>query len=83
VLGWAVEQGFLAKCPKFPAVKAPKKRPQPVAAEMFERLVEKAIDDNMRAYLLTGWLAGLRLVEAAELHWEPTTQAPYLALDRN
>ena len=83
VLGWAVEQGFLAKCPKFPTVKPPKKKPQPVAAEMFERLVEKAPDDNMRAYLLTGWLAGLRLAEAAELRWEPTTQAPYLALDRN
>jgi integrase len=37
----------------------------------------------MRAYLLCGWLAGLRLSEALELDREPTEEAPYLALDRD
>jgi integrase len=32
----------------------------------------------MRAYLLCGWLAGLRLNEARALEWEPTDKAPYL-----
>jgi integrase len=37
----------------------------------------------MRAYLLTGWLAGLRLSEAFELEWEATDEAPYLDLARD
>jgi integrase len=36
----------------------------------------------MRAFLLTGWLAGLRLDEASRLEWEPTEGAPYLDPDR-
>jgi integrase len=31
-LRWAVEQGLLVKCPKFPKVKVPDKNPQPVLA---------------------------------------------------
>jgi integrase len=82
-LSWAVEQKMIPACPKFPVVKVPKKRPQPVPSESFERLVEKAPDENMRVYLLTGWLAGLRLSEAAALEWEETQEAPWLDLDRN
>jgi integrase len=77
-LQWAADQGLSPKCPKFPSVKVPKKKPQPVAAEAFERLVEKAPDANMRVFLLTGWLAGLRLGEALELEWEETPTVPYL-----
>jgi integrase len=79
-LQWAVEQGLLPKCPRFPSVKVPEKTPQPVPLESFERLLAKAPDDNLRAYLLTAWLAGLRLVEAYELEWEQTDRAPYLDL---
>jgi integrase len=82
-LCWAAEQKLLPGVPKFPAVRVPKKRPQPVPAESFEKLFDKAPDDNMRAYLLTGWLAGLRLAEAAELEREPTNLAPYLDLGRS
>jgi len=81
-LRWAEDQGLLPRCPKFPSVKVPKKKPQPVAAEVFERLIEKAPDDNMRVFLLAGWLAGLRLGEALELEWEETDEAPYLDFDR-
>jgi integrase len=81
-LSWAVEQKLLAAVPRFPAVRVPKKDPQPVATEAFERLLGKARDANMRAYLLTGWLAGLRLSEALELEWEPAEAAPYLDLSR-
>jgi integrase len=81
-LQWAADQGLLLKCPKFPSVKVPKKKPQPVATEVFERLVEKAPDANMRAFLLTGWLAGLRLGEALELEWQETDRAPYLDFAR-
>jgi integrase len=79
-LAWAAEQGLLAKVPKFPRVKVPDRKPRPVPAESFERLLAKAPDDNMRAYLLCGWLAGLRLDEAYRLEWEATEQAPYLDL---
>jgi integrase len=79
-LSWAVEQKFLPHVPQFPAVRAPKKDPQPVAAEAFERLLAKAPDANMRAFLLCGWRAGLRLGEAFRLEWEPTALAPCLDL---
>jgi integrase len=60
-----------------------KKKPQPVPAESFERLLGKAPDQMTRAYLLTGWLAGLRLSEAFELRWDDNTDYPYLDLGRN
>jgi len=80
---WAVEQKLLPGCPRFPEVKVPKKRPQPVPAESFERLAQKAPDDQTRAYLLAGWLAGLRLAEAFALEWEQTDAAPWVDLDRD
>jgi integrase len=79
-LAWAVEQKMLPHVPQFPAVRAPKKDPQPVAPEAFERLLAKAPDAAMRAYLLCGWLGGLRLEEAFRLEWEPAAEAPYLDL---
>jgi integrase len=75
-LSWAVGQRLLPAVPRFPAVKVPKKDPQPVALESFERLLAKAPDANMRAYLLCGWLAGLRLEEAYLLEWEASESAP-------
>src|SRR5262249_31129290 len=82
-LAWAVEQKMLPAVPKFPVIKVPKKDPQPVPTESFERLVAKAQDDQMRGYLLCGWLAGLRLSEALALEWDPTDKAPYLDLARD
>jgi hypothetical protein len=82
-LVWAVEQKMLAKCPKFPSVKVPKKFPQPVPAESFERLLAKAPDANMRAYLLCGWRAGLRLNEALALEWDQTDKAPWADFGRD
>jgi integrase len=77
-LKWAADQKLIPACPKFPAVKVPKKRPQPVPTESFEKLLAKAPDDQMRAFLLCGWLAGLRLNEALALEWKETDKAPYL-----
>jgi integrase len=71
---------MLAAVPKFPLIKVPRKKPQPVPTESFERLLDKAPDDTMRAYLLCGWLAGLRLSEALQLEWEETQEAPWLDL---
>jgi integrase len=82
-LGWAVKQKMLPACPEFPSVKVPRKKPQPIPLESFEKLVDKAPDQNMRAFLLTGWLAGLRLSEALRLEWAPAEEAPYLDLDRS
>jgi integrase len=82
-LSWAVDQKMLPAVPKFPSIKVPRKKPQPVPAESFERLLDKAPDDNMRAYLLCGWLAGLRLSEAALLEWEETQEAPWVNLARD
>jgi integrase len=80
VLNWAAGQKLIPACPRFPGVKVPRKKPQSIPAESFERLLDKAPDQNSQAFLLTGWLAGLRLSEAAALEWEPTDQAPYLDL---
>jgi integrase len=83
-LRWAVDQGLLPKCPKFPRVDVPEKLPQPVPVESFERIYSKAADDaQMQAYLLCGWLAGLRLSEAYALEWEETEEAPYVDLARD
>jgi integrase len=82
-LRWAVKQKLITEVPNFPTIKIPRKRPQPIPAESFERLYDQAADDNMRAFLLAGWLAGLRLSEAAALEWETTGAAPYLDLARN
>jgi integrase len=82
-LSWAVEQKLLPDVPKFPTVKLPQKNPQPVATEAFERLLDRAPDTNMRAYLLTGWLAGLRLEEAFLLEWEHAEAAPWVDLDND
>jgi integrase len=83
VLTWAADQKIIPACPKFPAVKVPKKKPQAVPLESFERLLAKAPDSQWRAFLLVGWLAGLRLGEAFGLEWEPSEEAPYLDLSRN
>jgi integrase len=82
-LRWAAEQKLIPEVPKFPSVKVPRKKPQPVPAESFERLLAKAPDPQTRAFLLCGWLAGLRLKEAFELRWEEAELAPYLDLSRD
>jgi integrase len=84
VLAWAEQQKLIPEVPKFPTVKVPRKDPQPVPSESFERLLDKAAGDlQMRAYLLCGWLAGLRLAEALALEWEESEEVPYLDLDRD
>jgi integrase len=83
-LAWAVQQGMLPAVPTFPEIKVPKKDPQPVPVEAFERLLAKAGGDReMCAYLLCGWLAGLRLGEAVALEWEESATVPYVDLARN
>ena len=76
-LAWAVEQKLLPALPKFPKVKVPKKKPQPIPAESFERLLGKAPDELWRAYLLCGWSGELRLSEALFLEWEPSESQPW------
>ncbi len=83
VLTWAADHKLLAACPKFPTIKVPKRRPQPVAPETFERLLAKAPDPQMHAFLLCGWLAGLRLNEARLLEWEETGEAPWVDFQRD
>src|SRR5262249_22714869 len=39
-------------------------------------------DPQMQAFLLCGWLAGLRLEEAFALRWEESREAPWLDQDR-
>jgi integrase len=81
-LTWAVKQKLIPECPASPDIRPPKKKPQPVSTEVFERLLARATDPNMRVFLLSGWLAGLRLNEACELEWEETDKAPYVDLAR-
>jgi integrase len=79
VFSWAAEQKLIAECPGFPSVKVPRKRPQPVATESFERLVDRA-DLQLKVFLFCGWYAGLRLNEALALEWEQTDKAPWVDL---
>jgi integrase len=81
-LNWAAKQKLIPECPEFPSIRPPKRKPQPVSTEVFERLLAKAPDENMRVFLLSGWLAGLRLNEAFCLEWEETDKEPYLDIAR-
>src|SRR5262245_30101224 len=82
-LAWAVGQKLLPSLPKFPTIHVPKKKPQPIPAESFERLLAKAPDDLWRAYLLCGWWGGLRLSEALFLEWEPSEEHPWVDFPNN
>jgi integrase len=75
-LAWASGQKLITAVPKFPKVKTPKKNPQPVPAEAFDKLLEKAPDALWRAYLLCGWYGGLRLSEAYQMQWDPSDKLP-------
>jgi integrase len=77
-LGWAVQQKLLPSVPTFPAIKVPKKKPQPIPAESFEELLGKAPDVFWRTYLLCGWWAGLRLSEAHKLQWDRSDEFPWI-----
>jgi integrase len=82
-LAWAFRQKMITAVPGFPTVKVPKTYPQAVPTESVERMLAKSKDDpQMQAYLLSGWLAGLRLNEALALEWERTETAPYLDVGR-
>lgn len=81
-LAWAAEQKLIPKCPKFPTIKVPRKKPQPVPAEAFEKLLAKA-EGQMKAFLLCGWLAGLRRNEALALEWLESDKAPWVDSLRN
>lgn len=77
-LAWAVKQRLLSSLPTFPRIKVPKKKPQPIPSESYEKLIEKAPDEYWRAYLMCGWWAGLRLSEAYALRWEASDQGPWV-----
>jgi integrase len=81
-LRWAAVQKFIPAVPQFPAVKVPRKRPQPVPTESFEKLLAKSPDQHTRAFLLCGWLAGMRMAEALALEWEETDKAPWVDFGR-
>ena len=78
---WAADQGLIRCCPKFPTIKTPKKRPQPVPEEDFEKLLRIAPDALWRAYFLFGWYEGLRLGEALELRRKRSDDYPWLDLE--
>lgn len=81
MLRWGAEQRLLSSVPRFPKIKVPKRKPQPVPAESFERLLEVAPNDLWRAFLQCGWWSGLRLSEAWKLRWNPSTKFPWVDLD--
>jgi integrase len=83
-LEWAAKQGLISECPDFPIIKVPEKSPQPVPVESFERIYTKAEGNpQLQAYMLSSWLAGLRLAEAYELEWNENPKMPWVDLARN
>jgi len=79
-LNWAAGLKLIPQAPRFPTVKLSRKRPQPVPAEAAEKLFAKAagVHPELRAFLLCGWLAGLRLDEALKLERSQTDKAPWV-----
>jgi integrase len=82
-VGWAKQQKLITSIPNFPTIKVPKKKPQPVPAESFERLLDKAPNELWRAYLLCGWWGGLRLSEALHLRWDTSDRFPWIDFRNN
>jgi integrase len=82
-LSWALNQNLILSLPRFPKIRVPKKKPQPIPTESFEKLLEKAPDTLWRTYLLCGWWGGLRLSEAFELRWESSDTLPWVDFERN
>lgn len=80
---WAVKQKLMPTVPDFPKIQVPKKKPQAIPTESFERLLAKAPDELWRAFLLCGWWAGLRLSEVRELRWEPSDEWPWIDFAAN
>jgi integrase len=82
-LAWAVKQKLLPSLPALPTIKVPKKKPQPIPAEAFEKLLQKAPDQLWKVFLLCGWWAGLRLSEVRELRWQASEEFPWVDFERN
>jgi integrase len=82
-LKWAHGQKLIPGVPRCPALKVPKKRPQPVVTEAVERLLTASDDPNLSGLLLCCWHAGLRLGEAAALSWEESQESPWVDLARD
>ena len=64
-----------------PKIKVPKRKPQPIPTESFEKLLAKAPTAEWKAVLLCGWWAGLRLSEATNLQWDRSEVLPWLDLE--
>jgi len=82
-LQWAAKQKLIASVPAFPSIKVPKKKPQPVPAKSFEKLLDKAPDQLWKTYLLCDWYGGLRLSEASHLQWDRSDTAPSVDFEEN
>jgi len=82
-LAWATSQGMILAVPTFPKIKVPKKKPQPIPAGDFEKLLAIAPDDLWKTFLLCGWWGGMRLSEARCLRWDRDDTQPWLDLDNN
>jgi len=80
---WACDQKLIVAVPKFPNIKVTKRKPQPVPAESFEKLLGKAPDEFWRTYLLCGWYAGLRLSECRHLRWNESDKFPWVDFTSN
>lgn len=82
-LQWAADQKMIPTCPKFPRIKVPKKKPQPIPTEAFEKLLEKETDPLWRAFMCCGWWAGLRLSEVSAMRWNASDCYPWVDFDEN
>jgi integrase len=75
---WAVDQGFIPAAPKIVMPKLPKKKTiRKIAAEEFERLLDKAPNQWWRAFIATAWYTGMRRTEMLDLTWNDH-EAPFI-----
>lgn len=67
---WAQLAGVRGDDPtmQITAPRRPRRQPRPVTAEQYQRLLDHAPGDEMRAMLLLAGLAGLRIHEVAKFH---------------
>lgn len=82
VLKWAASLKLI-ECPTFPPIRVPKRFPQPVPGEAFERLLNAMPSIEWKGLLLCGWWAGLRMNETLHLCRRPSGDDPYIDWESN
>ena len=82
-LQWAADQKLIPAVPNFPEAKAPKKKPQPVPAESFEKLLDKRLTIKRGLSFCADGSPDCGATRLLALEWEESEKFPWLDFSRS